>query len=531
MSTKTARLRGAKVVSALLALAMALALTPAAPRAAWGDDESGSTSGYTISVASGSSRTFNVYQIATGTFTAKTTTTTSEGSADDTEASGVLTNVKWGQNVNSAKGSVGSAVSSDDLTVLKGLDLTTDAGIATLKTYVDMNTAYGSVSTEKPLANVPSGYYLIQDVTPSLDEAYSLYIVKVLGANLKISPKTTNNVYVDSSILVQENSTSSWGAAADYAIGASIPFSLTAKISGADISGADVLGEYDTYYMKFTNKIDAGLTAPSSIADVKVYYKASDDASETEIVSGYTANIGNEELTVEFQDLKNAVTNLSVGGSIVVKYNATLNNNAVLGGSGNSSELQVGYSNNPNDSAVQGKTNTDTAKVYTYELQVNSYKAKTDGSDPEELTSSYKLYKADATGGFVDAAEITASSSVNPHTWTGLDSGTYKLVEDEQSNGFNKVDDITFTITSTYDSTGLTALGASTTDSETTFSGVASTGVVTTDIYHTAGALFPVSGGVGTTIFYLVGGCMIVAACVALTAYRKRRLARVIAGK
>ena len=53
------------------------------------------------------------------------------------------------------------------------------------------------------------------------------------------------------------------------------------------------------------------------------------------------------------------------------------------------------------------------------------------------------------------------------------------------------------------------------------FTGVISTGVVSANIENQSGAQLPSTGGIGTTIFYVVGGLLVVAAGVLLVT-RKR---------
>ena len=100
-------------------------------------------------------------------------------------------------------------------------------------------------------------------------------------------------------------------------------------------------------------------------------------------------------------------------------------------------------------------------------------------------------------------------------TWSGLDVGDYKMVETTTPSGYNTIPDIEFTITATHDvsSDNPTLISLSGGDK---FTGVISTGVVSANIENQSGAQLPSTGGIGTTIFYVIGGGLMVAAAILL---------------
>ena len=95
----------------------------------------------------------------------------------------------------------------------------------------------------------------------------------------------------------------------------------------------------------------------------------------------------------------------------------------------------------------------------------------------------------------------------------GLDEGSYKLHETEAPKGYNKLAaDIDVTITSSYDETALTA----------TYK-INNNDPATIEVENKTGGLLPETGGIGTTIFYVVGGLLMAAAFILLVS--KKRMA------
>lgn len=105
-------------------------------------------------------------------------------------------------------------------------------------------------------------------------------------------------------------------------------------------------------------------------------------------------------------------------------------------------------------------------------------------------------------------------------TWSGLDDGDYKLVETTTPSGYNTIPDIEFTITATHDvsSDNPTLISLSGGDK---FTRVISTGVVSANIENQSGAQLPSTGGIGTTIFYVLGSVLVIGAAVLLVTKKR----------
>ena len=483
-----------KLASLLLALVMVFALAATAFAA----------ENTIISAPERSTRIYDVYQIFTGDL-----------------HEGVLSNIKWGKN---GTGTVGKAVDQTTLDALAAVNSKSDTEkLTVIQNYVNFDsTAIGTVSDINPL-NVPTGYYLIKDNGPVNDgEAYSLYVVQVVGPTT-ISPKvgtTTSDKKVDdkNDSNTTEDATT-WQDSADYDIGDAVPFKLSATIA------QDYANYTHGYKLTFHDEEAAGLTFNAS--SVKVYVDGE------EITSGFTVvteNLGDDcTFEVRFANLKD-IASVEAGSVISVEYTSTLNNQAVIGSTGNKNTSHVTYTNNPNDEQAgeNGETPDDVVIVFTYKTIVNkvtknpNYDPKVEGSKAyiPLKGAGFTLYKKNASGTYKAVGSELKGEDMTTFTWSGLDDGDYKLVETTTPFGYNTIPDIEFTITATHDvsSDNPTLISLSGGDK---FTGVISTGVVSANIENQSGAQLPSTGGIGTTIFYVLGSVLVIGAAVLLVTKKR----------
>ena len=105
--------------------------------------------------------------------------------------------------------------------------------------------------------------------------------------------------------------------------------------------------------------------------------------------------------------------------------------------------------------------------------------------------------------------------------FTGLGAGEYTLTETKVPAGYNTADPVTFTIDFKADSTAENGYTFTSSD-PTKVSFDSATGLFNTSIINMLGNTLPTTGGIGTRMFYVFGGCL-VAAAVALLALKRRR--------
>ena len=491
-----------KLASLLLALVMVFALAATAFAA-------GNT---TISAPEESTRTYDVYQIFTGDL-----------------HEGVLSNIKWGKN---GTGTEETAVDQTTLDALAAVNGKSDTEKLTeIQKYVKLDSEkFGTVSNGKPLT-VPTGYYLIKDNGPVNDgEAYSLYVVQVVGSTT-ISPKvgtTASDKKVKDTNDSAANSTTDWQDSADYDIGDAVPFKLSATIA------QDYTSYTHGYKLTFHDKEDDGLSFNKN--SVKVYVDGTLITTGYEVVTDGLADGCTFE--VRFANLKD-IASVEAGSIISVEYTSTLDTDATVGSAGNKNTSHVTYTNNPNDEQFGegGKTPDDVVIVFTYQTIVNKVtknpaydaskdtgKTGTDSDGNKEFISlkgaGFTLYKKNASGRYEAVGSELKGEDMTTFTWSGLDDGDYKLVETTTPSGYNTIPDIEFTITATHDvsSDNPTLISLSGGDK---FTGVISTGVVSANIENQSGAQLPSTGGIGTTIFYVLGSVLVIGAAVLLVTKKR----------
>lgn len=512
----------ALLVSAVMVLAMGTVAFAADTDTPSGDSGSTPTT-YTISTKSDDTHTYSVYQILTGDL-----------------KDGVLSNVVAGKNYNSAKGDAAAAAEAiaklDDKTEDGGSGLSGQALANAIAEYVDLDSdVYGEVTKDTPLSDVPAGYYLIEDkgvIITKEDgseekddmsgDSYSTYIVKVVGdveieakkavPTFEKKIKDVNDTTGEYTKAGEGENASDWIDSADYDIGDAVPFQLKGTIP----SNYD---SYSTYYYQFSDQMEKSLTFNKD--SVKVYVDGTEITTDFSVSNGTSITEGDftegTAFTVTFENLKR-VTSVKAGSTITVEYTATLNENAVLGNQGNVNKAKLVYSNNPNKSGEgdndHGETPWDNVIVFTYKVVVN----KVDSQSHPLTGAEFTLYKK-----IKDAVdkEITAvkADSGTQFTFKGLDDGNYVLKETKTPDGYNTAADIEFTITADHT---VTWNGETRTTILTSLSGgklgtgEVHTGTITTPVENKKGNTLPSTGGIGTTIFYVIGGILMVGAAVLL---------------
>jgi len=219
----------------------------------------------------------------------------------------------------------------------------------------------------------------------------------------------------------------------------------------------------------------------------------------------------------------------AAGAEIVVTYQAILNENAIIGSAGNPNKVILFYNTNPTASpCVLGKTPEDETIVYTFDIDI----LKVDGEDESETlegaefelkNSKGEVLKFKLAGGVYRLA-ITGGDTklVSGDDGTikleGLDAGIYSLKETKAPVGYNPLkNEIEIVIVHEH----IDGVGTGNHTVSYTADGVTATGVVT--IGNFTGGVLPGTGGIGTYIFFGVGGGLAVLLIVAFIIYKRKR--------
>lgn len=496
-----------KLASLLLAMVMVLSMTITA----FADDT------YSITINnSAEGHTYEAYQIFTGDLSETT-----------------LSNIVWGSGVSEAgKTALGDAAAKAE--TLKTED---DAKTFAKAVAPYLTTSAGSANTvtdgKYVISGLAPGYYLVKDQDNSLtdkDDAYTSYILKVAG-DTTVSPKsakpTVDKQVHDETADAEAGATDGWGESADHAINERFQFKLIANLP-ADTN----FNAYEKYKVVFTDTMSVGVTF-ESIDSVTVdgVILTSDQYTATA-----AADQAGGSWTLTIEDIKGiSGVNLTDGADIVVIYNAHLNEKAQInhesGNTTNQNKVYLQYSNNPNASGEGelGKTPEDIVWVFTYEVD-NTKVDATDSTNKTPLAGAgFRLYDSTGTteiGLIYDdtlsayrpvrsgetAVEMTSADSTGVFNIKGLDAGTYVLKETTVPEGYNKCADTTVVIKATH------VEDASDSSATTTLSNDSN---VTNTIENKQGSTLPETGGMGTTIFYVIGAILVIGAGVVLIT-RKR---------
>ena len=365
------------------------------------------------------------------------------------------------------------------------------------------------------------GYYLVKDkdgTQDGNDAAYTRFMLQVTGAE---SVEVKNDVPTVEK-KVKENSNSKWQDAADYDMGDTVPFQLTAELPKKRVD------DYNHYYVEFTDTLSAGLTfkeITKVTADGTTLTKDQYQVTKTE-------KDGKTVLSIVITDVK-AVANITKDeNKVVVEYNATLNENAVIGSAGNTNDVELTYSNNPNDTgdgkskpANTGKTPKDTVKVFTYQTIINKLNENKEALKGAEFTLVKK--NKDGSTKNVDVIKNTEGTSF---TFKGLDAGNYVLEESTTPDGYNTIKPIEFTIDADYDKEAddpqLTKLSGDVTSGVAEFDANKADGSLKADIVNRKGSLLPSTGGMGTTILYVIGSILVLVAAILLITKKRMDAAK-----
>lgn len=395
------------------------------------------------------------------------------------------------------------------------------------------------------------GYYLVRNTKVPSEETYSDYIVQVVGKDILAEPKSA----VPSSDKKTEekndssNSLISSQNIADYDIGDTIPFTLTATLP-------ENYANYGAYHLVFVDDICSGLTWDGSAT---IYYGASDTQGASIQFTNVTNQVvpGSSETGVSsyangtvwaynIENLKTTKPELKKGDVITIRYNSVLNSSAEITYDGNRNKYHINYSNNPTVQNQMGSTPDTVNIIFTYKAVFNKKDEQNNtltGADfrldkfiaGDSGTDKTSAYGTEISGTWVDVTKLNSgtgalnpsksgSSSGSTFIFSGLDAGLYRLTEITTPTGYNTMDPIEFKITAEHAIDGTHVLTSLKGEGDgITFTTVLSNAAVSADIENKKGIVLPTTGGIGTTLFYAIGGALVAAAGVLLIAKQRMK--------
>lgn len=380
------------------------------------------------------------------------------------------------------------------------------------------------------------GYYLIVDNTYfNLGDFYHAYNSFFLvndthqgEYNVIINHKVVKPT-VEKKVYDNQDGTNEAGfySSADHAINEEFQFKLIATLPASKDNGR-AYDYYDKYTVLFNDTLSKGITYDGIdkvvIESNNKTYDITGDSSKYEVDDSRLES--DHYLVVGIPDVKacGAGLNLNDGATITVTYTAHLNEKAAVNGSAdNQNRVRLQYSNNPRNSAYWGFTPESEVRVYTYQL--NNTKYHDDDTPGNELAGAgFRLYSAktcndteeiklkkNADGTYsryfgTEDGEEMFSDDKGQFNVKGLDAGTYYLRETTTPKDYSACPDTTIVISATHD-----------------VDHVSLSGNLNNKIINkkAGGITLPSTGGIGTTLFYVVGSGLMVAAIVLLVTKKR----------
>lgn len=339
-----------------------------------------------------------------------------------------------------------------------------------------------------------------------------------------------------------------WKQDAQYGVGDTVPYKITIEVP-KNIDKLSTFTVTDT---------PTGLTDNVSSIEVK------DGTTDLTKNTHYTVADNGNGFTITFTPAEMAAY---AGEKLVITYTATVSNDAVVGGKGNSNNAKLTYTNkiNTHDSPAAPSTNTieDSAVMYSFGIKVvktaengttalpgvvfDLYREAKTGETPIvnaetlkkaglDITKKWILVKSGLTTNANGIIDTSDSNNATNYTH-GLANGDYYLVETKTVDGYNLLTkpvkvklDVTATTTwqktNVYDASGNLVKHGTVT--KTTFTHTSNNGDATktelavAKVVNRKGFTLPVTGGFGTLLFSGIGVLLVLAGVGVLFSLKKK---------
>lgn len=392
------------------------------------------------------------------------------------------------------------------------------------------------------------GYYLIRETTDNNsmgEDSYTDYLVDI-SSSTTIAPKITAPMLTYGVNYIED---ATYGKATDIEVGSNAYYEL-------QIAMPNLLLDYKQFYLKIDIDMPAGLVMSSNIDSNPVYNKAyirhnNGSTSDLKRVDDYSITFDPDGAgaVINFKNLRDSSYDgkLTPNDKIVIKFAATLNDKAVMSAAndnlfdisipelGNESVVEVYYSNDLNQTTgeITYSSKKASASVYTYQVEFKKqdqiknetvlsgaqfilYRERLIGSNLEPYYA-----KVDSNGNITEwvtdkaAASVLTSGDDGMFYIKGLDSLVYKLEEIKAPAGYNKNEyPLPVTLNATFEGQNLKTLSCTAENTLSANSEQLKEGKVSADVYNTPGNALPSTGGMGTTLFYIVGAMLLLGSSV-----------------
>lgn len=471
-----------------------------------------------------------------------------KGDLAEVDGTQVLSNIEWGTGVKSADllnalvqenlltGITADSSAADVAKALEGADNAKALAFAKLvsKNLSTTKADFTKSGTAAPFTyktgTVAAGYYVVVD-TDTNASALTTPILQVVGpvtveskSSVPTSGKKVQETTGIDTSKVNDGETA-YDVTANYEIGADVPFLLDGTVS-------QNIADYKTYKYAFVDELSKGFTFNAD--SVEVYVGTTKvDATKYTVTQETITDAGKYKdgtrIRVAFANLKD-VPGVDANSKITVRYTAKLNENSEAG-KPQPNKVHVEYSKKASDDGGEPTGETPDKEVFVFTYKVDSEKVDADKPETKLQGAEFRLLNADKskaaiisngkiTGWAADVAggttfEVPAGGKFSVE---GLDADVqYYLEETKAPAGYNlpsgnaKYTSIKLAATIKTEEGKDPAVNvlkldqvADTTPADGTFS--------TLQIKNSKGSTLPETGGIGTTIFTIVGVTAMVAA-------------------
>ena len=315
----------------------------------------------------------------------------------------------------------------------------------------------------------------------------------------------SDTTYVKKTTITVEKTVDSAKETDAYSLGDDLSFTIATTIPNYPANSSNAT-------LKITDA-PTGLTIDPDTVVVKVGDDVVYDKDTPMAAATGTANATAATITVDFAK---AYILANGGKAVTVTYTAELTSvNAVYGTAENNAKVE--YNPNPFVNTTREVGDKDLIKTYGFVFE------KVDDSDEALADAVFDLYDAEGNkltteDGYFRTVTTTIADGHAYVYWAGLKAGTYTVKETTAPAGYIKAADFTVTVGPE------TATADNPATADVTETNYKADLVGENAIVNVAGVALPSTGGIGTTIFYIVGAILVIGAGVLLVTRRRMNL-------